>query len=97
MISTNPTAVGEAEFSVNDALAVKSVTLNVWSAHEMPNPSIRSVQPAATVNVGVPSATQVACIAHLTVVRVSASHVEVVEEAFWRTLTAPIGVIWWTL
>lgn len=90
-ISIMPTAVGFAADSVNAAEAVEPVALNGWSQHVMPRPSMRSVQPAGEVNVGVPSATHVTFMQDLAAVRVSASHVEEVEEAFSRRLTAPIG------
>ena len=83
--------------SVNAAEAVEPVALNVWSQVEMPSPSVRSVQPAGGVYVGSESPMQVACITHLAVERVTASHVEVVPEARWSASVLPIGFVWCAL
>lgn len=92
-ISIIPTIVGEALDRVNAAEAVEPVALNGWSAQLIPSPSIRSVQPVGEVKVGTPSATQVTFMVDLTAVRESASQVLVVDEAFSRRFTAPMGVV----
>lgn len=63
----------------------------------MPRESRRSFQPEGVVKVGVASAIQVVVTIDLAIVRVCASHVEVVDDAFCRTLTAPMGLVWWQL
>lgn len=81
-ISIIPTAVGEALDKVKLAEGVEPIALNGWSQQVIPSPSMRSVQVAGEVKLGVASATQVTFIHERVAVRVSASHVEVVEEAF---------------
>lgn len=81
-ISTIPPTLAEALLSVKEPELMVVMASKVWSAHTTPCESLRSVQPAGVVKVGVASATQVSWTVDFDEVRTICGHVPLVDETF---------------